>query len=163
MNEDPRVARNVAVDHRRRDRYVPVGVIAAATAAYRRGIAADFAGTALVPVRDHAGAVADRSVLVGALPALAPAYREAVVLVHVMGRAGPRTSPHRWAFRAGRSSPYPSRCPCGAGGVGALRHPRRGGLSVRSHGGMPRWQLAGATAAPRGAVETCRRCDTRGQ
>ncbi|MGY5010489.1 hypothetical protein ACWCY6_20795 [Streptomyces sp. 900105755] len=96
MSEDPRVARNVAVGHRRRDRCVPGGVIAA-----------DFAGTALVPVRDHACAVADRSVLVGALPALAPAHREAGVRVHVVGRAGPRTSAHSRAFLAGRSSPVP--------------------------------------------------------
>ncbi|MFF3560959.1 sigma-70 family RNA polymerase sigma factor [Streptomyces sp. NPDC002574] len=72
-----RVARNLAVDHRRRDRSVPVGVTAA-----------DFAGTALAPVHDHAGAVEDRSLLVGALRALAPAHREALFRVHVMGQAG---------------------------------------------------------------------------
>ncbi|MGW5665431.1 sigma factor-like helix-turn-helix DNA-binding protein [Streptomyces sp. NPDC003758] len=71
------MARNAAVDHRRRDRSVPVG-----------GTAADFAGTALAPVRDHAGAVEDHSVLAGAPRALAPAHREAVVRVHVMGQAG---------------------------------------------------------------------------
>jgi RNA polymerase sigma-70 factor, ECF subfamily len=73
--------RNAAADHRRRDRSVPVGVTAA-----------DFAGTALAPVRDHAGAVEDRTVLVGALRALAPAHREAMVRFHVMGRAGKRVA-----------------------------------------------------------------------
>ncbi|MFF3255882.1 sigma-70 family RNA polymerase sigma factor [Actinacidiphila glaucinigra] len=72
-----RVARNLVVDHRRRDRAVPVGITAA-----------DFAGTALEHAGDHAGLVEDRSVLLAALSALAPAHREAVVRVHVMDQTG---------------------------------------------------------------------------
>ncbi|WP_431950785.1 sigma-70 family RNA polymerase sigma factor [Actinacidiphila sp. bgisy167] len=72
-----RVARNLVVDHRRRDRAVPVGISAA-----------DFAGTALEYSGDHAGLVADRSVLLAALDALPPAHREAVVRVHVMDQTG---------------------------------------------------------------------------
>ncbi|WP_431967672.1 sigma-70 family RNA polymerase sigma factor [Actinacidiphila sp. bgisy160] len=72
-----RVARNLVVDHRRRDRAVPVGITAA-----------DFAGTALEHSGDHAGLVEDRSVLLAALSALPPAHREAVVRVHVMDQTG---------------------------------------------------------------------------
>ncbi|MFF3950912.1 sigma-70 family RNA polymerase sigma factor [Streptomyces sp. NPDC001902] len=72
-----RVARNLVVDHRRRDRSVPVGITAA-----------DFAGTALDHAGDHAGLVEDRSVLLAALSALPPAHREAVVRVHVMDQTG---------------------------------------------------------------------------
>ncbi|MET9879499.1 sigma-70 family RNA polymerase sigma factor [Actinacidiphila glaucinigra] len=72
-----RVARNLVVDHRRRDRAVPVGITAA-----------DFAGTALEHSDDHAGLVEDRSVLLAALSTLPPAHREAVVRVHVMDQTG---------------------------------------------------------------------------
>ncbi|MEU9286934.1 sigma-70 family RNA polymerase sigma factor [Streptomyces sp. NPDC048275] len=72
-----RVARNLVVDHRRRDRMVPVGVTPA-----------DFAGTPIAHVRDHAGVVEDRSILGAALSALPPAHREAVVRVHLLDQSG---------------------------------------------------------------------------
>ncbi|MFJ3231107.1 sigma-70 family RNA polymerase sigma factor [Streptomyces sp. NPDC086787] len=72
-----RVARNLVVDGRRRDRTVPVGITAA-----------DFGGAAPAHVPDHADRVGDRHVLVSALRTLAPAQREAVVRVHMFGHPG---------------------------------------------------------------------------
>ncbi|MFJ4985612.1 sigma-70 family RNA polymerase sigma factor [Streptomyces sp. NPDC088732] len=72
-----RVARNLVADRVRRNRTVPVGVTAEDFAA---------AGTASVP--DHADEVGDRCVLVAALHTLAPAHREAVARVHLLGEAG---------------------------------------------------------------------------
>ncbi|MGW2045606.1 sigma-70 family RNA polymerase sigma factor [Streptomyces sp. NPDC001858] len=72
-----RVARNLVVDHHRRDRMVPIGVTPA-----------DFAGTAIAHVRDHAGAVEDRTIVESALSALPPAHREAVVRVHLLDQSG---------------------------------------------------------------------------
>ncbi|MEU0965944.1 sigma-70 family RNA polymerase sigma factor [Streptomyces sp. NPDC005917] len=72
-----RVARNLVVDGRRRDRTVPVGVTAA-----------DFGSAMPAPVPDHAEQVSDRRVLVSGLRTLAPAHREAVARVHLLGQAG---------------------------------------------------------------------------
>ncbi|WP_234534500.1 sigma-70 family RNA polymerase sigma factor [Streptomyces sp. R39] len=71
-----RVARNLVVDGRRRDRTVPVGITAT-----------DF-GSAAPAVPDHAEQVGDRRVLVSALRTLAPAHREAVARVHLLGQPG---------------------------------------------------------------------------
>ncbi|MGW1622796.1 sigma-70 family RNA polymerase sigma factor [Streptomyces sp. NPDC002172] len=70
-----RVARNLVVDGRRRDRSIPVGITAA-----------DFGGAVPAPVPDHAEQVGDRRVLVSALRTLAPAHREAVARVHLLGQ-----------------------------------------------------------------------------
>ncbi|MFG2969800.1 MULTISPECIES: sigma-70 family RNA polymerase sigma factor [unclassified Streptomyces] len=72
-----RVARNLVVDGRRRDRSVPVGITAA-----------DFGPAMPTPVPDHAEQVGDRRVLVSALRTLTPAHREAVARVHLLGQPG---------------------------------------------------------------------------
>ena len=72
-----RVARNLVVDGRRKDRAIPVGISAG-----------DFASVAPAPVPDHAERVGDRCVLVDALRSLAPAHREAVTRVHLLGQPG---------------------------------------------------------------------------
>ncbi|WP_240528665.1 sigma-70 family RNA polymerase sigma factor [Streptomyces humi] len=72
-----RVARNLVVDSRRRDRTVPVGITAA-----------DFGPVGPPPVPDHAEQVGDRRVLVSALRTLAPAHREVVARVHLLGQSG---------------------------------------------------------------------------
>lgn len=78
-----RVARNLVVDGRRRDRSIPVGLTAA-----------DFGGAAPAPVPDHAEQVGDRHVLVSALRSLAPAHREAVIRVHMLGHSGDDVARH---------------------------------------------------------------------
>ncbi|MGW1992454.1 sigma-70 family RNA polymerase sigma factor [Embleya sp. NPDC001921] len=70
-----RVARNLAVDARRRNRSLPVGIDPS-----------EFVGLPTVP--DPAATVVDRCVLVGALRALAPSHREAVAQVHLLDRSG---------------------------------------------------------------------------
>lgn len=72
-----RVARNLVVDGRRRDRAVPVGITAA-----------DFGTAAPAPVPDHAEQVGDRFVLLSALRTLAPAHQEVVARVHLLGQTG---------------------------------------------------------------------------
>ncbi|GIG59722.1 RNA polymerase sigma factor [Longispora fulva] len=68
-----RVARNLVVDLRRRDRSIPVGI---APEAFR---AADG---------DPAEAVADRHLLVGGLRRIGPAHREILAHIHLLDRAG---------------------------------------------------------------------------
>ncbi|MEV6520329.1 sigma-70 family RNA polymerase sigma factor [Longispora sp. NPDC051575] len=68
-----RVARNLVVDLRRRDRSVPVGI---ASDAFRAGSG------------DPAEAVADRHLLVGGLRRIGPAHREILAHVHLLDRAG---------------------------------------------------------------------------
>ncbi|MFE3167467.1 sigma-70 family RNA polymerase sigma factor [Streptomyces sp. NPDC059224] len=72
-----RVARNLVVDARRRDRTVPVGIFAT-----------DFGSAVPAHVPDHAEQVGDRRMLVSALRTLNPAHREAVARVHLLGQAG---------------------------------------------------------------------------
>jgi RNA polymerase sigma-70 factor (ECF subfamily) len=70
-----RVARNFIIDGWRKDRDTPVGISAA-----------DFPPTLAAP--DQVSQAVDRCVLVDALRTLAPAHREAVVHVHMLGSAG---------------------------------------------------------------------------
>ncbi|MFB9248677.1 sigma-70 family RNA polymerase sigma factor [Sphaerisporangium melleum] len=70
-----RVARNLLIDGLRKDRAVPVGVTAT-----------DYPDA--LTIADETSQVVDRCVLVDALRALAPAHREAVVHVHLLGAAG---------------------------------------------------------------------------
>ncbi|MDX3076792.1 sigma-70 family RNA polymerase sigma factor [Streptomyces sp. NPDC088354] len=72
-----RVARNLVADRVRRNRTVPVGVTPD-----------DFAAATTACVPDHADEVGDRRLLVDALHTLAPAHREAVTRVHLLGEAG---------------------------------------------------------------------------
>lgn len=72
-----RVARNLVADRVRRNRAVPIGVTPD-----------DFAAATTASVPDHAEEVGDRHVLVEALHALAPAHREAVARVHLLGQTG---------------------------------------------------------------------------
>ncbi|MCX5214959.1 sigma-70 family RNA polymerase sigma factor [Kitasatospora sp. NBC_00240] len=71
-----RVARHLLIDGRRKDRAVPVGIAAEG-----------FPDQA--PVADQTAQVLDRQVLVDSLRSLDPIHREAVVHVHLLGRAGP--------------------------------------------------------------------------
>ncbi|MEU3186041.1 sigma-70 family RNA polymerase sigma factor [Streptomyces sp. NPDC006923] len=72
-----RVARNLVIDTRRKDRSVPVGISAA-----------DFASAAPAHVPDHAERIGDRCLLVAALRTLDPPQQEAVARVHLLGQPG---------------------------------------------------------------------------
>ncbi|PZG15961.1 hypothetical protein C1J01_22350 [Nonomuraea aridisoli] len=70
-----RVARNLVIDGWRKDRAIPVGVFAA-----------DFPDDMVAP--DQSGRIVDHCVLIDALRSLAPAHREAIVHVHLLGTSG---------------------------------------------------------------------------
>ncbi|MFJ6217295.1 sigma-70 family RNA polymerase sigma factor [Streptomyces sp. NPDC092296] len=70
-----RVGRHLLIDGWRKDRAVPVGIAPA-----------DFPDP--LPSPDHAAQTVDRCLLVESLRALTPLHREAVVHVHLLGRAG---------------------------------------------------------------------------
>jgi RNA polymerase sigma-70 factor, ECF subfamily len=70
-----RIARNLVIDAWRKDRLVPVGIRAEAIAER-----ADPA--------DPAALVADRHMLIRGLLRIAPAHREILVQVHLLGRSG---------------------------------------------------------------------------
>ncbi|MET9479340.1 sigma-70 family RNA polymerase sigma factor [Streptomyces sp. NPDC006638] len=72
-----RVARNLVIDARRKDRAVPVGLSTA-----------DFGAAAPASVPDHAEQVSERCLLVEALRTLDPPRREAVARVHLLGQPG---------------------------------------------------------------------------